>query len=94
MLLAGGISAFPVSLVYFLEADTSAVRGAQPITTWTLYNICGATSADQTVNCGPASPAYPFDPQTNFGTTNGVPAAFIGCVDRSSSAAENEVDDE
>ena len=84
MLLAGGISAFPVSLIYFLEADTSAVPGAPALSTWTLYSLCGATSADQTVDCKPPSPAFPFDPQSNFGTTEGVPEAFLGCVARAS----------
>ena len=80
VILAGGISAFPPSLVYFLEADTSAVPGAQAISTWTLYNICGASSSDQDVQCGPASPAFPCAPQGNFGTTHGVPSDFIGYV--------------
>ena len=81
VLLAGGINAFPVNLVYFLEADTSKIPGAnRPLTAWTVYGTCGVTDADRTDACSAPSPAYPFDPASNFGSADGVPMDFVGYV--------------
>jgi len=74
VLLAGAISGSPEPHFYFLQADTSAISGAPALSQWTLWNVCGAGNT----NCGPVKPAYPFDPQRNFGTTRGVAAGFIG----------------
>ena len=76
VLLAGAINAVPMPLVYFLEADTSRIVNAKPLTAWTVWSACGVTSSDTTIDCGPPSPAYPLDPVNNFGTSDGVPQDF------------------
>ncbi|MCJ1319056.1 hypothetical protein MMC15_004389 [Xylographa vitiligo] len=79
VLLAGAVNSNPVNTIYFLQADTSGISGAPAQSRWTLWNVCsvGADGADV---CPKVSAAYPFDPQNNFGTTKGVPAAFQGRV--------------
>jgi len=83
ILLAGAVNGNPVNHWYFLQADTGGIPGAPPVSRWTFWNICdGSTGVD---NCGgqgfgSVSPARPFDPPShrNFGTTQGVPAGFVG----------------
>ena len=87
ILLAGAINAYPLNLVYFLEADTSGISNARPLTAWTVYSNCGISGNDQTSDCTAPTPAYPFDPPSNFGTTNGVPADFVGYVSRTRRAS-------
>ncbi|MCJ1291078.1 hypothetical protein MMC34_002621 [Xylographa carneopallida] len=79
VLLAGAVDSNPVNTIYFLQADTSGISGAPAQSRWTLWNVCsvGANGAEV---CPKVSAAYPFDPQNNFGTTKGVPAAFQGQV--------------
>ncbi|MCJ1329028.1 hypothetical protein MMC10_005705 [Thelotrema lepadinum] len=79
VLLAGAINGNPVNQVYFLQADTSSIQSAPSISQWTLWNICGGDANGLDVNCGPVSPAFPFDPQNNFGgNLQNVPAGFQG----------------
>jgi len=83
ILLAGAIDGSPVNKWYFLEADTANIPNAPPISRWTFWNICDGSQGSD--NCsgsgfGSVSPARPLDPPSgrNFGTTTGVPAAFVG----------------
>ena len=77
VLLAGGIASFPLTLIWFLAVDSTGIPGAgRPITAWTLYNTCGINMDQRTEMCGPATPAYPFDPMSNFGGGMGVPMEF------------------
>lgn len=77
VLLAGAINGNPVNQIYFLQVDTSAIPGAPSLSQWTLWNVCGSNNGLDTT-CG-VTPAFPFDPQNNFGgQTQGVPQSFIG----------------
>ncbi len=81
VILAGAISSNPVNQIYFLQADTSEIEGALPISRWTLWNICGVDDSGRNNNCGAVKPAFPFNPQSNFpDVTEGIPDGFLGCV--------------
>jgi SUR7/PalI family len=77
VLLAGAINGFPVNQIYFLQAETRGIPGAMDISRWTLWNICGDSNGYD-VKCGKINAAFPFDPQSNFGTQDKVPQPFIG----------------
>jgi hypothetical protein len=75
--LTGAINSAPLNKFYFLEASTRNIAGARNPSRWTFFAICGA-DGNLNANCGKVVPALPFDPPRNFGTTNGIPEAFIG----------------
>lgn len=76
-LLGGAINTNPVNQYYFLEADTSGIAGAAPLTRWTFWNACSVTNGRNA--CPGVSPAYPFNPPANFeGPEDGIPFEFIG----------------
>ena len=77
VLLAGAVDHHPVSGIWFLRVDTSGIKGAPSMSHWTFWNVCDGSSGIN-ANCGKVVPAYPFDPPRDFGTTNGIPSAFIG----------------
>ena len=80
VILSGTHIGTPVDLVYFLQANTGGINGGGMVrnpTRWTFFSICGVLNG-RNANCGNVVPALPFDPPRNFGTTNGVPAQFIG----------------
>lgn len=77
VLLAGAVNGRPVNTIYFLEADTSAIPGAPSTSRWTFWNQDPVDSNSLTAING-IHPAWPFDPQSNFGTQTGVPSGFIG----------------
>jgi len=81
VILSGGISDSPENQIYFLQTTTNGIS-PQPRnpSRWTFFAICGVDSNGHNSNCGSPVPALPFDParRNNFGTTIGVPAAFIG----------------
>jgi len=66
-----------INKVYFLQAATTGITNARNPTRWTFWSVCGVVNG-LTGNCGAVVPALPFDPPRNFGTSDGVPAAFIG----------------
>lgn len=81
--LAGGIDSSPVNMFYFLQADTANIPGAPQVARWTFWNICEGSSGRNVcgnTGYGNVALARPFDPpsSSNFGTTNNVPAQFIG----------------
>ena len=76
-ILAGAVDHNPTDLIYFLQADTSQIPGAPTLSRWTLWNTC-SVSADGRNLCGAVHPAYPLDPPSNFGTTQGIDPGFIG----------------
>lgn len=83
ILLAGAVNGNPVNRWYFLQADTSNIPSAPPLSRWTFWNICNGESGVDVCGApgyGNISPARPFDPPSgrNFGTTEGVPEGFIG----------------
>lgn len=63
--------------VWFLEADTSGVQNAPALTHWTYWNSCPVGDNGLNTICS-VSPAHPFDPQSNFGGSNGVAGGFLG----------------
>jgi len=81
VILSGAIAGNPESQIYFLQASTNGIS-PQPRnpSRWTFFSVCGVDSHGRNANCGSIIPALPFDPpqRHNFGTTKGVPAAFIG----------------
>ncbi|EON67632.1 hypothetical protein W97_06775 [Coniosporium apollinis CBS 100218] len=78
VVLSGGIQAFPVNLVYFLQVSTNGITPApRNPSRWTFWAICGVVDG-RNGNCGAVVPALPFDPPRNFGTTEGVPPGFTG----------------
>ena len=75
-ILGGSIGKNPTNRFYYLEADTSGIPGAAPLTRWTTWNACGVTNGRDL--CQGVHPAFPFDPPRNFGTSTGIPPQFIG----------------
>ncbi|KAK4690130.1 hypothetical protein P7C71_g6594, partial [Lecanoromycetidae sp. Uapishka_2] len=75
VIIAGGSNKSPPNEFYFLQADTSGIPGAAPISRWTLWNSCGVTGNRNA--CPKVHPAYPFDPKNNFGTTTGIPPELM-----------------
>lgn len=80
--LAGAVDGDPVNRWYFLEADTSQIPGAPPLSRWTYWNVCGVDGSRTA--CGDASyekvhPAFPLDPagSRTFDTDTGVPENFV-----------------
>lgn len=81
ILLAGAVDGNPVNRWYFLQADTSNIANAPALSRWTYWNVCdGSTGVDVCSGSGygKISPARPFDPVRNFGTSDNVPQQFIG----------------
>jgi hypothetical protein len=81
VILSGAVAGNPEPMIYFLQASTNGIS-PQPRnpSRWTFFSICGVDSNGRNTNCGSPVPALPFDPthRDNFGTTKGVPDAFIG----------------
>lgn len=75
--LGGVRNSNPLNIIYFLEADTSAIPGAPTTSRWTFWNLCSV--ADGKSICGENIPDFPFDPAShrNFGTTVNVPSRFV-----------------
>lgn len=77
VVLGGTRDRTPLDDIYFLRAGTNNIPGAPNLARWTLWNVC-ETSGDNRNDCNSVRAAYPFDPQRNFGTSNGVPTEFLG----------------
>ncbi|KAK0973521.1 Eisosomes component [Friedmanniomyces endolithicus] len=72
----------PIELVYFLQASTKGITGGSSAlppnpARWTWLAVCGVVNGNNGA-CGPVKAAQYFDPVWNFGTSTGVPAAFLG----------------
>ncbi|KXT00573.1 hypothetical protein AC578_5218 [Pseudocercospora eumusae] len=81
LVILSGLNSSPLNQVYFLQADTTGITGANDHfrnpARWTYLAICGVDGG-RNANCNPRGAAIPFSPVRNFGTTNGVPEQFIG----------------
>ncbi|ODH48475.1 hypothetical protein GX48_05452 [Paracoccidioides brasiliensis] len=77
-LLGGAQNKTPLDRTWFLQADTSRIPGAQLVSRWTFWGICGVVDGKNV--CNGTSPGFPLDPPSNrnFGTTEGVPSQYIG----------------
>ena len=82
VVLSGGVNSFPENTVYFLRASTEGIKPAPSFKTasWTFFSLCGVDDNGRNANCGTTRAGLPFDPpnQRNFGTSDGIPADFIG----------------
>jgi len=80
VILAGVNDSAPLNETYFISLDLTKLGNATVSPTgnghYTLWGICGADSAGNNVNCPHPSPAYPFDPTTNFGGSS-LPADIV-----------------
>lgn len=75
--LLGGVTDHnPLNRVFFLQADTSNIPGAPPLTHFTMNNACDQRGG---VNfaCRGRKAASPMLPQQFFGTSTGVPQPFL-----------------
>jgi len=77
VILSGAVQHNPVNRVYFLQSTTTGITGARDPSRWTFFAVCGVVNG-LTGNCGSVKPALPFNPPQNFGTSEGVPAGFLG----------------
>lgn len=82
ILLAGAIDHAPVNKWYLLQADTSNIPNAPPLSRWSYWNVCGVQ--DGNTVCGDEGyskihPAFPLDPAShrNFDTDVNVPEDFV-----------------
>ncbi|CAG9995940.1 unnamed protein product [Clonostachys byssicola] len=73
VILSGLTDRVPLSLVYFLRADTSGITGARDVTQWTYFFFCGQDNND----CGIARPAPAFGKAWDSNAAN-VPSSLIG----------------
>jgi len=73
VVLSGVTNTTPLNKTYFLQADTSSITGARPISQWTYFYVCGSGNTD----CGSPVPALPFGYAWVGGGSNG-PAALLG----------------
>ncbi|KAK9495966.1 SUR7/PalI family-domain-containing protein [Lipomyces doorenjongii] len=76
IVLAGIKDSNPLNRIFYFQADTSGIGDAPPISRWTLWNVCSVSNGLNS-NCTPNHPAYAFQPDVNFGSTNGVPSAIL-----------------
>lgn len=74
-LLGGAVDRNPTNQFYFLEADTSGIAGAAPLTRWTFWNACSVSSGRN--DCPKVHAAHPLDPSRNFqGSDDKIPRPF------------------
>ncbi|ODV58346.1 SUR7/PalI family protein, partial [Ascoidea rubescens DSM 1968] len=77
VLLNGASNSSILGDFYWIQADTSTISTApHDITRWTNYRSCGVSNG-RNYDCTGSSAAYPFSPQDNFNTRDGVPSSFI-----------------
>jgi hypothetical protein len=74
VILSGVKDVSPLNKIYFLQADTSKINSARPISQWTYFYVCGASNQD----CGSATAALPFGYAWVGGNNNGVPGDLVG----------------
>lgn len=82
ILLAGVRHHGVLQRLYFLEAVTSGIQNAGPITRWSFYGICSYNGSDlgslgSLIACTPHRGDYAFDPVRNFETTMNIPHNFV-----------------
>lgn len=75
VVLSGVKNTTPLKQTYFLQADTSRISGARPLSQWTYFYVCG----EGNTNCGSPIPDLPIGAAWVNGTS-GVPEALLGYV--------------
>jgi len=83
IVLSGVSHRTPFSKTYFLQADTSGIKGARPLSQWTFFYVCGANNQD----CGKAVPALPFG-YAWVGGGSGGPSALLGSHGKHTTSTE------
>jgi hypothetical protein len=73
VILSGVVDVTPLNKIYFLQADTSSIKGAKSLTQWTYFYICGEGNH----NCDSATAALPFGYAWINGSS-GVPSDLVG----------------
>lgn len=73
IILAGVSDSTPLNKTYFLQADTSGISGANDVSQWTYFYVCGEDNLD----CGKAKAALPFGHAWDKDADN-VPAGIAG----------------
>jgi hypothetical protein len=73
VIISGVSNVTPLTKTYFLQADTSGIQGARPVSQWTFFYVCGEGNQ----NCGNAVPALPFGAAW-IGGGQGAPADILG----------------
>jgi hypothetical protein len=73
VVLSGVSDVSPLNKTYFLQADTSKISTARPISQWTYFYICGENNQ----NCGPATATLPYGYAWSA-NASGVPLDFQG----------------
>lgn len=76
IIISGSINHFPIDKFYWLEADTSGIGSAGPISMWTFWGVCTKNNDGLRV-CDDLKPAFPLSPFDNFGTTTNLPVSFV-----------------
>ena len=75
VILSGVRDHTPLNKIWFLQADTSGVRGAtHDFSQWTYFHICGRHNED----CDQAKAALPFGYAWYDGDGQGAPSALTG----------------
>ncbi|TVY52666.1 Protein SUR7 [Lachnellula cervina] len=73
IVLSGVTNKTPFGKTYFLQADTSSIAGARPVSRWTFFYVCGDNNQD----CGKPVPALPFG-YAWVGGGSGAPSKLLG----------------
>lgn len=81
VVLSGVTNSTPLNKTYFLQANTSGITGARPVSQWTYFYVCGAGNQ----NCGKPVPDLPFGYAWNSGAT-GVPDGLDGSYGHNTTA--------
>lgn len=75
VVLSGVKDSTPLNKTYFLQADTSNIQGARPLSQWTYFYVCG----EGNTNCGSPVPDLPIG-YAWMGGGQGAPAQMLGYV--------------
>lgn len=73
VVLSGVSNHTPLNKTYFLQADTSSITGARPVSQWTYFYVCGSGNTD----CGKPVPDLPFGYAWIGGGAN-APSQLLG----------------
>ncbi|KAJ9623904.1 Eisosomes component [Taxawa tesnikishii (nom. ined.)] len=78
VILSGAVGGNPENRIWFLQSTTNGITGAPNPARWTFFSVTGVGADGRNANYGSVKAALPFNPPQNFGTTTGVPQAFLG----------------
>jgi len=73
VVLSGVTNSVPLNKTYFMQADTSTIASARPMSQWTFFYVCG----EGNTNCGKPVPDMPIGYAWVGGST-GAPQELVG----------------